>query len=82
MTGDMADDIACRADEAQDYLEGIHFTIAQGIWPTARGEVKIADMGDAHLRASTAKIKRENWRLQWLQSLEDEVNRRADQCLS
>ena len=48
------------------------------MWPMAGGErIHVSEMEDGHLERTIAKIKRDNWRKDWLQILTREKQRRA-----
>jgi len=48
------------------------------IWKCADGRmIPISQMTDAHLRNAIAKVRRDNWRLEFLPRLELEVTIRA-----
>lgn len=47
------------------------------LWKTANGEeIKIEDMNTSHIKNCINKIKKSNWRVEYLEALENELKRR------
>lgn len=55
--------------------------IDQGLWPTSRGDlIPISEMDDQHLRNTINRVRRNNWRMLWLPSLQEELQLRTEQA--
>lgn len=70
----MAEEIAMDRARHSYYVE-------RGLWEDRFGNVHvISKMRTRHLKCCLSKIKRENWRTEYIQVITDELNKRKDDC--